>query len=169
MKESNLVASFCVAGKPIPQPRPRAFRIGVRASVYAAPRHHPIHAYRQAVALKARESYGNRPPQGGPVEVVMRFVLARSTTGSRAVKRNPSLWWHDGRPDIENLAKGVLDALSGIVFLDDRQVARLTLEKLATSSRRNEATYVSVYTADPIESELENKQWPPNQPSNGPR
>ena len=35
--------------------------------------------------------------------------------------------------DLDNLAKGVMDALNGIVFADDAQVTRLTTEKVQSA------------------------------------
>ena len=36
---------------------------------------------------------------------------------------------HVKRPDIENLAKGIMDSLSGVVYDDDSQVCELILTK----------------------------------------
>jgi hypothetical protein len=37
--------------------------------------------------------------------------------------------WHATKPDVENLAKALLDALTGILWVDDGQVAELVLRK----------------------------------------
>jgi len=36
---------------------------------------------------------------------------------------------HVGKPDCDNLAKSVCDALNGILWDDDRQICRLVVEK----------------------------------------
>lgn len=36
---------------------------------------------------------------------------------------------HEKKPDLDNLAKSVLDALNGIVWRDDAQVASLSMSK----------------------------------------
>jgi Holliday junction resolvase RusA-like endonuclease len=34
-----------------------------------------------------------------------------------------------GKPDLDNVAKAILDACNGIAYVDDKQVARLTVSK----------------------------------------
>ena len=33
------------------------------------------------------------------------------------------------KPDLDNIAKGILDAMNGIIYKDDVQVVRLSLQK----------------------------------------
>jgi crossover junction endodeoxyribonuclease RusA len=40
------------------------------------------------------------------------------------------------RVDVDNVAKACLDALTGLLWRDDRQVVRLSIEKLATGTPR---------------------------------
>ena len=49
------------------------------------------------------------------------------------------------RLDADNVAKAALDALTGLVWRDDRQVTRLTVEKLADGPAR------IVLMAEPVE------------------
>jgi crossover junction endodeoxyribonuclease RusA len=57
------------------------------------------------------------------VEVEIRFALPRPSSLARRVV-------HDVRkPDIDKLARGVLDALSGVLFHDDAQVIDLRVGK----------------------------------------
>lgn len=42
------------------------------------------------------------------------------------------------KPDIDNIAKAVLDGLNGHAFADDKQVAALTVRKLYDSTPRVE-------------------------------
>jgi Holliday junction resolvase RusA-like endonuclease len=60
----------------------------------------------------------------GPVRV--RIVFNRSRPKSS--KRKKSMYACT-RPDIDKLARAVLDAMTGIVFTDDAQVAALIAEK----------------------------------------
>ena len=34
------------------------------------------------------------------------------------------------KPDVDNVAKSILDALNGIVYLDDKQIIELNIEKI---------------------------------------
>ena len=34
------------------------------------------------------------------------------------------------KPDVDNVAKSILDALNGIIYLDDKQIIELDIEKI---------------------------------------
>jgi Holliday junction resolvase RusA-like endonuclease len=44
-----------------------------------------------------------------------------------------------GKPDLDNVAKAVLDACNGVAWIDDRQVVRLVVEKGYGAEPRIEA------------------------------
>jgi crossover junction endodeoxyribonuclease RusA len=70
---------------------------------------------------KIRQEVGRRwlaaDPPGGPVMVALTY------------------FYDDGSPDVDNLAKPVLDALNGLVFIDDEQVTDLLVRKRNLSGR----------------------------------
>ena len=116
--------TFSVPGEPVPQPRPKISTRGGFGRAYV-PGQHPIHAYRQAVQLAAIDA-GLRKT-AGTVEVVIDAVFSRpkSHLTKKGVKASaPQL----PRPDIDNLAKGILDSI-GPILGDDTQVRRLVVEK----------------------------------------
>jgi crossover junction endodeoxyribonuclease RusA len=85
-----------------------------------------VHAYRQSVALAAIASGITRTSD--PVSVVIDAVFSRpashrNKSGVRASA--PAL----PRCDVDNVAKAILDSLTGIAWEDDAQVARLVVEK----------------------------------------
>jgi Holliday junction resolvase RusA-like endonuclease len=119
-----MAITFSVPGDPVPQPRPRVSTAGGFARAYV-PKGHAIHAYRQAVALAARAA--GVTEAGGPVSVIIDAVFARpkSHLNKSGVKATaPAL----PRPDVDNLAKAVLDALQEVMG-DDTNVGRLIVEK----------------------------------------
>ena len=115
--------TFYVNGQPVAQPRHRIASRGRFSTAYI-PRGHAIHAWKWAVEEAAREQaerVGWVPVKGEPLSVVMHFYFRQS--------RSNKTRHHVQRPDLDNLAKAVLDALHGIVFLDDACVVGLRLEK----------------------------------------
>lgn len=114
--------SFTVAGQPVPQPRPRVSTAGGFAYV---PGKHPVHAYREAIAAAAR---GAGLTQTGEVlNVVIDAVFERPKSHMRKAGVKPDAPKLP-RPDVDNIAKAVLDALQDVMG-DDSLVGRLVVEK----------------------------------------
>jgi len=119
-----MTVTLSIPGDPVPQPRPRVSTAGGFARAYV-PKSHPIHAYRQAIALAA--SAAGLREQSRPVSVIIDAVFARPKshlTKSGVKATAPTL----PRPDVDNLGKAVLDALQEVMG-DDTYVARLVVEK----------------------------------------
>ena len=116
--------TFSVPGDPVPQPRARVSTAGGFARAYV-PAKHPVHAYRHAIQMAAIDA-GLRNDTA-MVQVVIDAVFARpkSHMTKKGLKADaPQL----PRPDVDNLAKSVLDAI-GPILGDDTQVSRLVVEK----------------------------------------
>ena len=130
---------FAVRGIPVPQGSPRAFLTGGKARVVsgASRPSSPLGAWRTAIATEAREAMGDRPLLAGPLTVSLWFTLPRPASHWLPVngrRREPELRLDAPEfvatsPDIDKLARAGLDALTGVVFTDDRQVARLHTDK----------------------------------------
>ena len=117
--------TFSVPGNPVPQPRPRFTVQGGLAKAYVK-KMHPVHAYRRAIAFEA--SAAGATPVDQPVSVVIDAVFKRPKSHLRKSGLRP------GAPalprcDVDNVAKAVLDALTGVAWADDAQVQRLVVEK----------------------------------------
>jgi len=116
--------TFSVPGEPVPQPRPRVSTRGGFARAYV-PAKHAVHAYRQALAAAAQDA--GLSETGEPLNVVINAVFERPKSHMRksGVRADaPRL----PRPDVDNIAKAVLDALQDVMG-DDTLVARLVVEK----------------------------------------
>lgn len=130
------VITFTVQGEPVPQPRPRVSTRGGFARAYV-PSTHPVHAYRKAIAKEATQAGVTRYER--PIEVCIEatFKRPKSHLTKRGVKPTaPAL----PRPDVDNIAKAVLDSLQDVMG-DDTNVKRLTVEKTFGSDSQ---TIVSV-------------------------
>ena len=116
--------SFTVAGQPVPQPRPRVSTAGGFARAYV-PGKHPVHAYREAIAAAARAA--GLTTTGEVLNVVIDAVFERPKSHMRKAGVKPDAPKLP-RPDVDNIAKAVLDALQDVMG-DDSLVGRLVVEK----------------------------------------
>ena len=99
---------FFVAGKAIPKQSYRA----VKGGGYTDPK---VKAWQMAVSWAAKEAVNMQEWLTTDLEVTLLFVLPEE-------KRSY-------RKDLDNLSKAVLDGMNGIVYADDKQITRLTIEK----------------------------------------
>jgi Holliday junction resolvase RusA-like endonuclease len=87
-----------------------------------------------------------------PVAVVITAFWSRPAghIGKRGLK--PSAPVHrTGKPDVDNLAKGVLDSLNGIAWHDDAQVVQLVVAK-GWADDGGARTVVSIFPRDELDS-----------------
>lgn len=113
--------TFTVRGLPVPQGSVRAFMAGGRARV--ATKSAPLMAWRTAIATAGGTAMGERPVLAGPVVVRATFSVPRPASAPRRVLVPAT------RPDLDKLARALLDALTGVVLRDDSQVVDLVLGK----------------------------------------
>jgi len=138
-----MTIAFFVAGHPKGQPRPRAVRRGAHAGVYDPG---TADAWKSAVRDDALR---NRPsqPMDGPVAVSLTFIIPRAKSRVRKATAHLPLW-HDGKPDADNLAKAVLDALTPLGFFgDDAQVVRLTTDKRSAAQGERTGCHIVIHPA----------------------
>lgn len=116
-----------IPGTPVAQGRPRFSRHGRHVRTYDPPKS-------RAWKARARQFIGlamaGRPLLEGPlaVEIIAVFrcpLRDRRKRPENAPPRRP----HSARPDADNVAKAVKDAATGLVWLDDAQVATLLVRK----------------------------------------
>lgn len=112
-----------IPGEPIARPRQRVGVINGHARTFTDAKH-PVHAYKAAIRL----AWGNGKPCDGPVMLEIEAVFARPKAKLWKSKPMPS-YPHTGRPDFDNVAKAVADALLGLAYRDDGQVCHATVTK----------------------------------------
>ena len=78
--------------------------------------------------MAARAAYDG-PPLDAPLRVDCTFVFPRTKQQIWKSKPMPRLP-HTKKPDRDNCDKAVLDALSGLLWIDDCQVCQGSLEKV---------------------------------------
>jgi Holliday junction resolvase RusA-like endonuclease len=114
-----------VIADPVAQPRPRATVVAGRPRIYNPP---TTKAYKsQIINLFVR--IPGRYEQGVPVKVTIDYYFDRPKSMNRK-KDEDKIICHTKKPDLDNLNKAVLDALSESgIWHDDRQVADLRSRK----------------------------------------
>lgn len=119
---------FTVFGLPQPQGSAKAFMPkGSRYPVVTSDNPN-LKAWRRDVARAALSAgCAGRQPHDGPMRVELDFYLHRP----QALKVDRP---HITRPDVDKLARGILDALTGVVWRDDGQVVTLTARKFYTEA-----------------------------------
>lgn len=79
------------------------------------------------VSAVSRSIMGDTPPWDKGVAVRGEFQLPPPKTGIKATQRG---WWpHIKRPDLDKLIRGLLDPMTGLVWLDDSQVMHIAMTK----------------------------------------
>lgn len=110
------VIEINVAGTPVAQPRYRVSARGGKVRHYL-PTDHPIHEYRSQIR-NAALAQGHSPIEGAVrVDVVWQWQMPR---------RNQFATYRYCKPDMDNLMKGVCDALTEAgVWSDDAQIVEM--------------------------------------------
>jgi Holliday junction resolvase RusA-like endonuclease len=123
---------FFVTGFPKGQPRPRAFARNMGGGKFAARVYDSgtAEGWKAQVAIAAQSQIPITPLEC-PVFVRMKFFMPRPKyhSGKNGLKENAPVWFC-AKPDADNLAKAVLDALTQLgLWKDDSQVVRLVIWK----------------------------------------
>lgn len=126
--------SFDVFGKVRGKGRPR-FTSGGRPYTPKATRDY------ERTIREAYENAPGRPPEpfSGPIAVSIMTYRQLPKSAQKGVLSDPDTH----KPDIDNVAKIVLDALNGVAWEDDAQVVSLTASKL-NRTRSPERLSVSI-------------------------
>ena len=112
-----------IPGEPIGKGRPR---LG-RGHTYTPEK---TRAWEKMAALEAMRQYRGNPLEG-PVKLTVRAVFAIPGWWPKWKQEQAMGGWvvHTVKPDASNVLKAVEDALNGIVFRDDSQIASVSIDK----------------------------------------
>lgn len=87
-----------------------------------------------------KESRGRTAPKGVPVRVSITTARGMPKSRPKRVAEEPDVY----KPDVDNVAKLVLDALNGVAWADDTQITTLTVQKFPRDRVAEEQTHVIV-------------------------
>lgn len=97
-------------------------------------------AYEAHMAKQAKEQMDGREPLPVPLRIIVEAVFETPASWSPAA-RNWALAGtmpHSSRPDFDNILKAACDALNGIVWYDDAQIAEVSFKKRYGQAERIE-------------------------------
>jgi crossover junction endodeoxyribonuclease RusA len=113
---------FTVIGHAQPQGSTKAFNVPGKRFPVVTSDNPNLKQWRQLVAYAAQPHAAGGPLYGG-VHVTLDFTLQRPKSLPKRTSQ------HLKKPDIDKLARAILDALTGILFHDDSEVVRLEVTK----------------------------------------
>lgn len=123
-----------IPGEPVAQGRPRATTVGGHARVYDPKL---SRSWKGAARVAMQEGLNHWLEKAGPMgwnlSPPMEVTIWAFFTcpKSRWLKSRPRpAIWRNQKPDIENVVKAVLDAGTGVLWLDDRQIVSLHTYKV---------------------------------------
>lgn len=130
-----MIAHFIVSGIPKAKGRPKFSRVGNYVKTYT-PKDTIV--YENLVRLEyerqCEEIYFDDLPIRATIKAY--FPIPKGVSKRKHLEMENGLILHTKKPDCDNLAKSILDALNGIAFCDDSQICKLTVHKLYSSEPR---------------------------------
>jgi crossover junction endodeoxyribonuclease RusA len=134
------VITFTVIGHAQPQGSTKAFMPkGARYPVVTSDNPN-LKQWRHLVAHCAQQHAGG--PMYGGVHVVLDFALQRPKSLPKRASQ------HLKKPDIDKLARAVLDALTGILYHDDSEVVRLEVTKRYATTTEAPSVRITIMRAE---------------------
>lgn len=119
---------FTIPGAPVAKGRPRFARRGAFVTTYSPDK---TVSYENLVKVMASQAMAGRSPLRGAVSAVIILSILPPASWSQK-KKNQALGcliYPTSKPDVDNVIKGIFDAMNGIIFVDDKQVVSLNVEK----------------------------------------
>lgn len=117
------MVSFTVPGEPVGKGRPKFTRTG---HAYTPEK---TRYYEQVVQMAARLKM-QRPFDGAVrIAICANYAIPKKTGKTARLKMIEGIMRPLKKPDVDNIAKIILDALNGIAYHDDKQVVEMHVAK----------------------------------------
>ena len=144
----NTVFDCIIFGTPKAQPRPRAFAQNGKARMYDPG---TAEAWKSDIAWQTKKLHYMQLE--GPIKVSLYFLMERPKshfkTDGKSLKPNSPKRYFTKKPDADNLAKAVLDALTAMgVWKDDSQVVILDITKAWADVTSRPGCVLSILSID---------------------
>ncbi|WP_079708105.1 RusA family crossover junction endodeoxyribonuclease [Paraliobacillus ryukyuensis] len=128
---------FTIPGEPVAQGRPRAGKTKYGKTVLYDPR--KSKNYKQYIKLVASQHVPHKQIEG---QISMHLKIYRQIPKSMTKKLRKAsideIHRPTTKPDCSNIAKGIEDALNGMIYKDDSQIVDLHVSKFYSENPRVE-------------------------------
>lgn len=139
-----LAIHFIVPGEPRGKGRPRFAKRGSYISTYTDA---ATVRFEAAIADAGAHAMGSMEPLHTPISLRIEcYMGVPKSWGKKAREEALAGYAVPGKPDLDNVAKAVMDALNGVLYADDKQVCVLRISKQYTLEPRIEIYAYEVLT-----------------------
>jgi Holliday junction resolvase RusA-like endonuclease len=121
--------TYIVYGEPVGKGRPRFARRGAFTHAYTPEK---TKTYEDEIRMMARAAMGASEPLDTPVTVAIYIRVGIPASYSKQKRKDAlsGILKPTKKPDLDNVAKCHLDAMQGIIILDDKLVVNLHVTKV---------------------------------------
>ena len=125
----TFIVMYTVYGEPVGKGRPRFARRGNFVSTYSPQK---TKTYEDEIRMMAKAAMGSSEVLETPATVAIYIRVGIPTSFSKQKRKDAleGILKPTKKPDADNILKCFLDAMNGIVYLDDKQVVNIHLTKL---------------------------------------
>ena len=120
--------TFTIPGQPVAKGRPKFARRGNFVTTYTPEK---TAGYENLVKMQADAAMAGRPPIEGAADVEIALFVTPPASWSQKKQRAALAGetFPISKPDVDNVIKGIFDAMNDIVWRDDKQVVNLVVRK----------------------------------------
>lgn len=125
----TFIVTYMVYGEAVGKGRPRFARRGNFTSTYTPQK---TKTYEDEIKMMASAAMGSSEPLETPITVAIYISIGIPASFSKKRYKDAleNIEKPMKKPDIDNIAKCFLDAMNGIIYLDDKQVVNLHVKKV---------------------------------------
>ena len=128
-----MMCDFEIEGKPVGKGRPRFKRMGNFVQTYTPEK---TAEYEKLVRLRFQNAGGVITDNPVRVEIAAFFAPPKSTRKRDKAEMLANRILPMKKPDVDNIAKIILDALNKIAYKDDSQVIELSVKKIYSDAAK---------------------------------
>ena len=125
----TFMTMFTVYGEPVGKGRPRFAKRGNFVSTYTPQK---TKTYEDEIRMMAKAAMGSTELLETPVTVAIYIRVGIPSSFSKQKRKDAlaNIEKPTKKPDADNILKCFLDAMNGIVYIDDKQVVNIHLTKV---------------------------------------